>query len=150
MSVIENNTVQELIDKCWIDATGLQIEPTKLADLANPEDLFIASVIFSGDNQGSLTVAMGEVLAKQLAGNMFDSSIESVSLDDIRDSIGELANVLAGNIKTDFFGNCSMAKPVVMRGSDAMISVFQIDAIFQRIFVSAKDEQILIQVCQTA
>lgn len=150
MSIIENNTVQELIDKCWFDTTGLQIESTNLGDLANPEDLFIASVIFSGDNQGSLTVAMGEELAKQLASKMFDSTIESVNLDDIRDSIGELANVLAGNIKTDFFGSCSMAKPVVMRGSDAMISVFKIDAIFQRTFVSAEDEQLLIQVCQTA
>ncbi len=150
MSVIENNDVQELIDKCWFDTTGLQITSTNLGDLANPDNLFIASVIFSGETQGSLTVAMGEMLAKKLASNMFDSTIESVNLDDIRDSIGELANVLAGNIKTGFFGSCSMAKPVVMQGSDAMISVFKIDAIFQRAFVSEKDEQVLIQVCQTA
>ena len=150
MSFIENNTIQDLIDKCWFDTTGLSIVSTDTDELADSGELHIASVIFSGDSEGSLTVAMGDKLAKLLASNMFASEIETVTYDDIKDSIGELANVLAGNMKTDFFGSCKMAKPMVIRGSEATISVFKIDAIFQRAFISDEEQQLIIQVCQTA
>ena len=149
MGLMENNTIQTLIDGCWFDTTGLNIKSTDLDEMSDSDDLYIASVIYSGENNGSLTVVMGESLAKELASKMFHSEIEAINVDDIRDSIGELANVLAGNIKTDFFGNCRMAKPVVMYGDDSIISVFKIDAIFQKTFTSENSEELLIQVCQT-
>jgi CheY-specific phosphatase CheX len=146
---MDNSIINDLINKCWYDTTGLHIESTNLDELQRHEGLFIASVIFTGKSQGSLTIAMDEALAKKITSNMFEAAIDSVSFDDIKDSIGELANVLAGNMKTDFFGSSELSKPIVMQGSDSLLSIFKIDAIFQKTFVSDKTKELIIQVCRT-
>ena len=146
---MDKSVITNLVSKCWQDTTGLSIESANLNELTNGNELYIASVVFTGEGQGSMTIAMGKALAKIIASKMFASAIDSVSLDDIKDSIGELANVLAGNIKTDFFGRSELSRPLVMQGSNALLSVLKIDVIFEEIFLSEDKEQVIIQVCQT-
>ncbi len=148
---MENTEINKLIDNCWYDTTGLYIHATELDELSNNDELYIASIVFTGgDNQGSFTIAMGSDIARIIAGNMFQSTVEDLSDDDIRDSLGELANVLAGNLKSNFFGNSSLSKPMVLQGDDSLFSVFKIDAIFQKTFLTDKNQQLLIQVCKTS
>lgn len=146
---MDKSLINELICKCWLDTTHLPIHSVEVEELTNKNDLYIASVIFSGKIQGSMTIATGQVLAKKIASVMFDCEMDSVSFDDIRDSIGELVNILAGNIKSDFFGDCELSSPLVMQGGDAILSVLGSDVVFQKIFLSDEDEQCVIQICQT-
>ncbi len=146
---MDKSVINDLISKCWLDTTHLPIQPTNLDELTDNSELYIASVVFSGKSQGSMTVAMGEALATKIASMMFDCEIDSVSFDDVKDSIGELVNVLAGNMKTDFFGDSELSRPLVMQGSDAILSVLGSDVVFQKIFVSDNEEQLIIQICQT-
>ena len=121
---MDNIVINNLLNNCWHDTTGIIIEPTNFDELTNHEDLFIASIVFTGDENGSLSIAMSERMAKIIAKNMFGESIDSISFDDIKDCIGELSNVIAGNLKTDFFCENKLSKPVVTQGNDSMISIF--------------------------
>jgi len=145
---MENTLLEELIRRCWFDTIGLAIEPLK-TDMLDPADNFIIStIVFTGQQQGSLTLMMSEKMANMVAGKMFDHPLETVSYDDIRDSLGELANVLAGNLKARFFGSSELSKPVVMQGGNSLIDTFLSDAIFQKVFSSFENERLLVQVCQ--
>ncbi len=146
---MDNSVINDLISKCWLDTTQLPIQVTNFDELSESSELYIASVIFTGKSQGSMTVAMGETLATKIASMMFDCEIDSVSFDDIKDSIGELVNVLAGNMKTDFFGDSELSHPLVMQGNDAILSVLGSDVVFQKTYVSDNEEQLIIQICQT-
>lgn len=145
---MDNSLINDLLNKGWQGTTGLHLESTDIDELSVHDDLCVATVVFTGKIQGSLTIAMSEAMARNIAGKMFDYSIDSVTYDDIKDSIGELANVLAGNLKTDFFESSELSKPVVMQGTDCILSAFKIDAIFQKVFLSDNKEQLVIQVCQ--
>ena len=146
---MDNSILQHLISKSWTDTTHLPIQAIEVETLADSSELVIASVVFTGATQGSLTLATKEPLAKKVASIMFDCSIESVSYDDIKDSIGELVNILAGNMKSKYFGDSDLSKPLVMEGDDSVLAMLNTDVVFQTVFTSEKDQQILFQVCHT-
>ncbi len=145
---MDKSVINDLVSKCWLDTTHLPINSTSLEELVGNGELYIASIVFSGTSQGSMTIAMGEPLAKKIASMMFECEIDSVSFDDIKDSIGELVNVLAGNMKTDFFGDSELSRPLVMQGSQAILSVLGSDVVFQKAYTSNNEEQVLVQICQ--
>ncbi len=146
---MDKNVINNIISTCWLDTTHLPIQPTPLMELPDNSQLYIASIVFSGKSQGSMTIAMGELLATKIASMMFDCELDSVSFDDIKDSIGELVNVLAGNLKTDFYGDCELSKPLVIEGSKEILSVLGADVIFQKIYISDNEEKLIIQLCHT-
>jgi CheY-specific phosphatase CheX len=146
---MDETVISDLINTCWTETTHLPIQSTDVGKVTCGGNLYIASVVFSGKSQGSMTIAMGKPLAVEVAASMFDCEVDSVGYDDIKDCIGELVNVLAGYIKNDFLGDSELAKPLVMEGSDAILTILGSDLVFQRVFSSGNNEQVMIQICQT-
>jgi CheY-specific phosphatase CheX len=149
VSTMNKSVINDLISKSWVDTTHLPIQSTALDQLTDSSELYLASVVFSGTSEGSLTLATGEPLATKIASMMFECEIDAVSYDDIKDSIGELVNILAGNMKTQLFKNCDLSRPLVMQGNDAILSMLGSDVLFQETFISDDSQQLLIQICQT-
>ena len=145
---MENTVIEHLVRTIWFDTTGLHLDPTASVALAADSDLYLATIIFFGAQHGSLTIITGTELADLIASRMFKAPLEMVSWDDVHDSFGELANVLAGNLKSDFFGSAELSRPVVMQGMDSLTGTLAIDAIFQKVFVCEDHELVLVQVCQ--
>lgn len=146
---MDSKVINDLLSKSWTETTHLPLNPAAASELTDTRELYIASIVFTGKSQGSMTLAMGELLATKIASMMFDCEIAAVEFDDIKDSIGELVNVLAGNMKTDFFRDSALSRPLVVQGSDAILSVLGADVVFQKIFLSDNDERLIIQICQT-
>lgn len=146
---MDKSVIDDLLRKCWLETTHLSIDSADHDELEDVNELYIASVVFTGSTQGSMTIAMGNTLATKVASVMFDCEVEAVSYDDIKDSIGELVNVLAGNIKSDFFGDSELSSPLVMEGNMALLAVLGTDVIFQKTYTSNDDGQLVIQLCQT-
>lgn len=146
---MDNTIIKDLISKSWKAVTHIPIQSIDSDTLTDSSELVIASVVFTGATQGSLTLATKESLAKKVASIMFDCTIETVSYDDIKDSIGELVNILAGNMKSKYFGDSDLSRPLVMEGDDSVLTMLGTDVVFQAVFSSEKDGQILFQVCHT-
>lgn len=145
---MENSVIEHLVKSIWFDTTGLRLSPTESATMAADNDLYLATVVFFGSQHGSLSIIAGAGLADLIASRMFQAPLESISCDDVHDSFGELANVLAGNLKSDFFGTADLSRPVIMEGRDSLTGALAIDAIFQKVFVCDNSELVLVQVCQ--
>ena len=72
----------------------------------------------SGEVNGRVVVSMPEPLAKVLASELLDDTIDTLDADCI-DAVGEIANMISGNAKTDFpGGGNAISVPQVVVGRE--------------------------------
>ena len=69
---------------------------------APPSPLQSASVAFHGPVQGTLVVSVSEAVLPDVIGNMLGD--ENLSDEVLRDGLGELANVICGNVLPEIAG----------------------------------------------
>jgi chemotaxis protein CheX len=70
----------------------------------------------SGDITGSVVISLEENIALELASALLGDEFTEIN-DDCTDAIGEIANMIAGNAKTDFPGkNNAISVPTVVVG----------------------------------
>ncbi len=75
-----------------------------------------ASVSISGAWHGHLVVSCSSVAARYAAAALLMMDIADVTPDDITDALGELANVVGGNVKSTLPSVCTMSLPHVVVG----------------------------------
>ena len=85
---------------------------------AQPHHDVCGVIDVSGDVHGRVVVSMPEPLATVLASELLGGTIEQLDADCI-DAVGEIANMIAGNAKTDFPGGASaISVPRVVIGRE--------------------------------
>jgi chemotaxis protein CheX len=74
-------------------------------------------VTSQGTWQGVVTLACSPVLARLAAAAMFRLDPSELSDDEVDDTMGELANIVGGNVKDLVGGQSKLSLPAVMRGA---------------------------------
>ena len=85
-------------------------------------DSYTATVRFAGDWQGALLVRCDRSTADDLARRLVKTS--SVSPEDVSDAMGELANMIGGNIKSVLPPGVVLSVPEVVFGKEVHIPIF--------------------------
>ncbi len=86
------------------------------------EDRLVGSVYFGGEVVGVLSLHVSKVFAKLITSAMLGA--ETDDLEEIKDVLGELANIVAGNLKTEMVNAglaCVISTPSITRGTDFRI-----------------------------
>jgi CheY-specific phosphatase CheX len=86
------------------------------------DSLVTACVQVVGAWTGAVILQSPMSLARALAEQMFQSD-RPLTLDEVRDALGELANMIAGNVKALFPGPSRISLPAVAAGSDYRFDV---------------------------
>ena len=73
-------------------------------------------VQFSGDWQGAVRIDCPSLVARRIAAIMFAMDAEALSPEEVRDALGEIANMAGGNIKPLLRGKCQLSLPAVTEG----------------------------------
>lgn len=128
------NTTQEAFLKNLIDDTrnvfstmlGLELMhlPLEVDPLTHFNDCVSAMVGLAGTYNGLVSIHQPVSLGKKVAGTMLDMEIDEVD-QDLFDALGEIANMVAGNIKMHLSKGGSdvrLSTPSVATGSDYVIS----------------------------
>ena len=128
------NTTQEVFLKNLIEDTrsvfstmlGLELMhlPLEVDPLTHFNDCISAMVGLAGTYNGLVSIHQPVSLGKKVAGTMLDMEIEEVD-QDLFDALGEIANMVAGNIKMHLSKGGSdvrLSTPSVATGSDYIIS----------------------------
>jgi chemotaxis protein CheX len=94
-----------LVGDVWASFLGDEIIPldTDAPTMANqPPEMHevIASVSIAGAWSGHLVLGLARTGATAVAGAMFGSEEGDVSSEELADAVGELGNIIAGNIKS--------------------------------------------------
>lgn len=93
-----------------------------LAGGAPDGESITASVQISGAYDGAVHVTVARDAAIQVAGRMFGRGPSTLMDDEIRDALGEFANMVAGNLKSRLPGRCRLSLPTVVEGSSYEIT----------------------------
>ena len=130
---INKTTLEQFTTDVCDSMLGLNINPVA-ADKAPEETCIVGSVDISGEWEAGVDVYVPEELGREIAANMFMMSDDELDDAEVLDAIGEVANMIGGNIKGCFNGECNLTIPVVERKSiaeDSSNPEFRIDAIFE-------------------
>jgi flagellar motor switch protein FliN/FliY len=85
----------------------------------------VGSVSFAGDATGMVSIHVGDNFSRELAADMLGMEIEDLEGDEeIRDMLGELSNIVGGNLKSTFTDAglvCALSTPSFTTGTDFKI-----------------------------
>jgi flagellar motor switch protein FliN len=91
----------------------------------------VSSVGFAGDATGIISIHVGTDLCRRMAANMLGMQPEEIEGgDEINDMLGELGNIVGGNLKsalTDTGLRCALSTPSCTTGSDFMIETLNLE-----------------------
>ncbi|MBK7722262.1 MAG: chemotaxis protein CheX [Austwickia sp.] len=112
---LSSEDVAQIVTEVWTSMLGLEAE--RLESPGKIEGKAIAgSVGVSGGMEAQISLEMSEEAAMKFAGLMFGLEPDAVSDDDVADSVGELTNMVGGNIKSLIADSGMLSLPVVAQG----------------------------------
>ena len=84
----------------------------------------VGSVSFAGNALGIISIHMTDDFAKKICENMLDIKSDEVKMEDVNDVIGEISNMIGGNLKSRLCDSnfpCDLSIPSVTYGNEFKI-----------------------------
>lgn len=89
------------------------------------ENRMVGTVHFGGEVVGVMSFNLSDAFARMVTAAMLGIETDEIkSMDELKDVIGELANIVAGNLKTEFLDaglTCVISTPSITSGTDFKI-----------------------------
>jgi chemotaxis protein CheX len=121
--MIAAKDIQDVVCNVWTTTLGIALECREPGSAAVPEPTVAASVHIAGGCEGSLVILCSAACARGVAARMFEVEPAEVSVDDVRDAMGELANMVGGNIKGLLGAPCHLSLPTLVEGTAHRLAV---------------------------
>lgn len=121
MTTVDDSDLAEIARTIWGTLFELPLETS--ATTHHDGDSTVTSVVhIDGAWHGAVMLRCPMALAAVVTSAMFQTGAEPVA-DDVRDALGELANMLAGNVKALLPEPCGISLPAVAFGADYQLRV---------------------------
>ena len=120
METIDEELFLELASNVFELMLQIPVQSSTPSDTpASPTD-YLSRISMSGTASLQVAVRAPEQTAIQIASTMFKESPDSLTEEDVRDAVGEITNMVGGNLKGLGDGNSKWTLPSVSRvGDDA-------------------------------
>ena len=116
--------LHRIAGEIWAAMLGLDLEGDRLVDTHDPDERVVTgTVLITGDWEGAVTVQTSERHARRSTGLMLMLEDDEIGDEDIADTVGELANMTGGNVKSLMEGSCQLSLPSVTTGRDYHVSI---------------------------
>ena len=118
--MVDEQALRDFTDNIWSTMLGLSLD-----DAPGPAagEFVTAFVQISGDWQGAVTVELAAPLAHRVAAALFAMEPGEVGDGEVSDAVGEVANMLGGNVKALMNGSCQLSLPSVVRARQETLPV---------------------------
>ena len=108
----------------------------------------VGAVSFAGDAMGLINIHVTSQFSRQMAAVMLDMDINDVDAEtDVNDVIGELSNIVGGNLKSIFSDvglRCELSTPSITRGSAFKIESMNMER-YERFAFSYQDHVFFVE-----
>jgi chemotaxis protein CheX len=108
---VDDEFMRELTHVVWTTVLGLDVEETAPGPTEVEE--ITTSIDISGAWEGTISLSFSRLLGRRLAAAMLDCPESEATPALIQDVVGELANVIGGNVKGVLPGPCKLSLPRV-------------------------------------
>jgi chemotaxis protein CheX len=116
--------LERITDEVWRTTVGLLVARTAAVPAHEWAEPVVSSCVhITGSWEGTVVLCMGKRLASLAAATMFAVDATEVTEDEIQDAIGELVNVIGGNVKALAPESSRISLPAVVVGSDYRLLV---------------------------
>ena len=130
--------MSQIISDVFNEMLGMETQPMPAFDIS-VEPRFVASIQISGETDEVFVVEAPIASAKRIGEKMFGST--NLRSDEIRDSVGEVVNIIGGNVKGTYPGESSLSLP---RVSDETTDAPEIENA-ESIFVSVAGHPLVVR-----
>jgi chemotaxis protein CheX len=113
-----NGDVQRITSESWSSLLGFELAPAATDERGHG---VCAIVHLTGTFEGTVTLETSAVLARKAASAMFAMEASEVTDAEVHDALGELANVISGQLKPLVDPSCSLSMPTVIAGEKLRI-----------------------------
>lgn len=115
MSLLSTETIADLAREVWNALLAEDRGPLVFDEVTGEDVLAMATI--SGEWNGTICVSCSRVAARHAASAMFGMEDEELTAGEIDDAVGELVNVVGGNIKSLVPGPSVLGLPTVVEGT---------------------------------
>ena len=109
--------VNEIVTSVFETMMDIAISPSEIP-WHPAEDRVTASVFLEGEWNGAISLECSRDQACEFAGHFLSMEPPEAMDDDVRDVLGELANIIGGNIKSAMATSDRLSMPSVIDGSN--------------------------------
>ncbi|BBO67745.1 hypothetical protein DSCA_16750 [Desulfosarcina alkanivorans] len=155
MEKITDDTMRQTIVSTLIETFDAMLSMTlEAVDESAPAALdinrMVGAIHFGGEVVGVMSFNLSEAFALTVTAAMLGIEADQIkNQEEIKDVIGELANIVAGNLKTEFLDvglTCVISTPSITSGSDFKIDPVDIAEPLQFTFKS-QDDWVQVELC---
>jgi chemotaxis protein CheX len=132
----------------WTSFTGKEIDPADDEVVAGGDEVTVGCVAVMGGWQGCVLLAAPTPLARTVASAMFDLPAGQLTDDEVADALGELTNMIAGNIKSLLPGPSSLSMPAVTAGASYTVRIPR-GLLVNRVSVTCEGQRLTVSIWQT-
>ncbi len=151
MEKIRISAVEKAINLAIMDTfkTMLSMDLAKVGLVSDPgldDQRYVAAVHFAGEVVGALCLHASREFACSIAGTMLGMESDQVEEEEVKDVLGELTNIVSGNLKSDFLDAqlaCVISTPAITRGSDFRIEASKMGEHHQWIYRHQTNELVI-------
>lgn len=155
MEKISDDAIRETISSTIIETFDSMLSmPLESVDGSVPTGLddsrMVGAIHFIGEVVGVMRFNLSAAFAKMVTAAMLGTEIDAIkSTDPINDVIGEIANIVAGNLKTEFLDaglTCVISTPSITSGSHFYIDPVDIAPAVKFTF-RHQDDYVRVELC---
>lgn len=126
-----------LTREIWTEMLGIQVDADMNVPRSNRGSVMQAWIRISGGWEGVILLECSVNLARKAAANFFSSAEREVSCEQMKDAVGELANMTAGSLKPLVPGPIHMSLPSVVQENDCKLRIQEANLAAEMRFSSA-------------
>ncbi len=134
---IGEREIHEVVSSIWETVLGWKIQPASTLDLPQGNRGFRTGFIqIAGAWEGAIVCIGTDVLVRRAAAVMFGLNPDVPTIEMLHDALGELTNMVGGNLKALLPGPSFLCLPAVVEGSDYSVYVPSARPVIQAAFSS--------------
>jgi chemotaxis protein CheX len=117
---VDENDLAEMVEQVWeayLDPEG--VSPLMQTYDENQPSEVHSSVSITGSWSGHIVYASSRAAAQRAAAAFLAMELDEVSEEDISDTLGELANIVGGNVKAMLPQGAQLSLPQVVLGPES-------------------------------
>ncbi|HEY3930708.1 MAG TPA: chemotaxis protein CheX [Candidatus Koribacter sp.] len=147
MSIKQEDLIR-MNEQIWTFMLGLPISASEFTEIPSPRGGYLgACVQLVGAWQGAVRLDCTKPLAERAAASLIGKDLQDLCPDEVRDTIGELANMVAGSVKALLPQPTHISLPSVADGNDYDLSVRRGRLLLQCLF-TCEAERLLVSLIE--
>jgi len=145
------SSVGDSIIELFDTMLSLDVDLSDREPFQGSEDFRVMGAVdFAGGVHGSIQFQVSKTFARMITAGMLGQALDEVQdIETVKDVIGEMTNILGGNLKAAFCDtglDCQISTPSLTVGLDFNIEILNMDR-YERFAFKLNDHDILVEVC---